>query len=748
MGCPVLKTPEQLDVRLMPANTNGAPGEIAKQLAEMYGLQKQRHNTMDGSSPSNFDHRTITALAQTPHIALSVIPSQSNDMRDEDLTMDQLNLQLDLIEKAGDMVDQMADAIAEIVNNIDNYSPEHIEQILTVVENTHKLDMVNDGRIALPTAEIEKLATETMEAMEQLFKDDVLPPTLKEAVLPIIEKTAAIFQIPSLDTRIQEFKQNTSEVSKLTKTIEVLKTSLAELLLQDDLPEELREEIEEKLEQLDALEEGEPLPRELIKELDALSEKITQVEISQLKESLTEILSQDDLDPELRKEVEATLEALNELKDGEPIPDDIAQTLQNLSEKIDGFDAPKSIEIKAQIEAVKEQNILARAEIYNISPAQVRAIDSYMDKLDVLQENLPNNEDAITLKDMIAEALIALDKNPSSIEAMAAVETVAAHIADPKLIQHIIEISPEPTLLQKIFPILQTQSKFVVKTQTDSIAKNQNTSTARVREASTIYRTLSQAKNAIKALIPVNTNRNDTPKASNADNQPSSDNAQKSEIFTNDAPTSRTVILQKLTNQINNAQKALNKSIDSVSTTIELGMLATSKTFQQMTQRLEPLRQTPEQFKNFLTTNIQAIAKKFEAPALHPAGCPCCKTAFGRAAHLPVIGGIAKKLDIIISNVQQAKETNSLRRNFKTDVDLTILNGPKQSTLQKLKEYLQSGCGGKSCASCGACGDAFKKANGVKSLLQKVSSLFGSKSKPQIAPPSTRGASILKPRQK
>jgi hypothetical protein len=319
MGCPVLKTPDQLDVRLMPANANHAPGAIAKQLAEMYGLQKQRHNTMDGSSPSNMNHRTIRELAETPHMALSIIPSQTNDMRDTDLTMEQINLQLDLIEKAGDMVDQMEAAIAEIVNNIDSYSEHHIEQILTVVENTHTLDMVNDGRIALPTAEIEKLATETLDAMEQLFNDDVLPPTLKEVTLPIIEKTAAIFQIPSLDTKIQEFKHNTSEVSKLAKTIDALKATLAEILLQDDLSDELREEIEEKLEQLDALEDGEPLPRELMKDIEALSEKIIEAGI------------------------------------------------------------PLASELKAQVATVKEQNVLARAEIHNMSPAQVRAIDSYMD---------------------------------------------------------------------------------------------------------------------------------------------------------------------------------------------------------------------------------------------------------------------------------------------------------------------------------------------------------------------------------
>ena len=450
MGCPAVERADDLLIVMTRNGDKAEVADIAGKLAKMWGFQKQRHLTMDGAGGgSEPDFTTITNIAQTPTIHALVSANRNGDA--EPLTLDQQLFQLNLIAAAGDMVADLQHVIEQLVANTQDYTPEQLGQFVALIENHHKLTMVNEGRLALTSEQIKILGDDTMDLLEDLAKAEILPDSLKEIVIPVLSKTAAIFNIPDLSARIEKFEKDNSPQTKLDKEIIALKDAMTALLAQDDLPEKMREQIEEMLEKLETHTEGEPLDRETMKAL---------------------------------KEIQAAIQGM----------DQNGITLS--SETLKALEA-----IDTQIEKVAELNISARAQKFNITVAQVKSIDAYMDQLETLSTTLPAEE--IGLKTMIAETIMALDENPVSLKALTQTEKLSAAIATPATMG-IEKMSQPKAVIAAIAAVvapLQSQTRFVEKIQVDTIAKRDNVPTAHVRETSALYSSLQGLKAAVVATV-------------------------------------------------------------------------------------------------------------------------------------------------------------------------------------------------------------------------------------------------------
>lgn len=235
MELAAFKNPEVLDIRFAATADGADRREIQRQLVEVRGLQRQRHRTLGGESSGgqDFDGGKIAALAAISHLSLSASRLKHSDARTDNLNFDQLELtleqldyQLELIDSAGHLVDEMEATIRHLVDNFYDFTPEQLAQFTQVIENTYRLDLVNDGRIAMSHADIEALVTETLTLMETMAEQDILPPSLMEAVLPVMTKTAETFPklTEALTLALQDFAERVDQSLKsiVTATLQTI----------------------------------------------------------------------------------------------------------------------------------------------------------------------------------------------------------------------------------------------------------------------------------------------------------------------------------------------------------------------------------------------------------------------------------------------------------------------------------------------------------------------------------------------
>jgi len=422
-------------------NADDSSNNTAAQIAQILdsGLQ-HRDYTMGGGYQRDTTSK-ILALSDHPHFISLAERHALSSAIDAEMSAEML-LQLDLIQAAGSMTKDLKETIAEISAKAETLSESQKLKFVEVVFNTYQLYQANEGRIALPTVQIEKLANDTLEIMRELAIDVVLPPSLKTVSLDIIKTTASTFQLPELSAAIETFEKDTSPTIILEQTVDTLKETLLVLLGQDDLNDEARNEIEEILERLNELEDGEPIPRDILKSLDEIATQIIEINSSPALAAIAETLTKN-------------------------------------------------------IEAVREANIPVKAEKFNLSIDQVRAIESTMDRLEALGEELPKDE--VTLKDMIAETILTLDTEPVSIKAMAKLEAVTDELQDPKF--KVLE-QTSPILAVLAAPIV-TSSKFVQKFLTDGVAKKFNIPKESVKNFVNLYKTIDTQNRSLPATSPL-----------------------------------------------------------------------------------------------------------------------------------------------------------------------------------------------------------------------------------------------------
>ena len=402
--------------------------DIAKEIAKIMDSSLQRRDLTMGAGYQRDTTSQVLALSDHPHFVSHAERHALSSAVDAELSAD-IQMQLDLMQAAGSMTKDLKDSIVEISAKADTYTPAQKAKFVAVVFNTYQLQQANTGRIALPTAQIEQLANNTLETMTELAADAVLPPSLKTMSLDVVKSTAEVFRLPALDEAIAKFEKDTSPAEILKQSVEALTVTLLALLEQEDLDKETRLDIEDALEQLNAIEDGEPIPREILKSLDGIAAQIAE-------------------------------------KSGHPILLSMAATLNQ------------------NIEVVREANIPVKAEKFNLTIDQVRAIEATMDRLENLGKELPNDD--VTLKSMIAEAILSLDRDPVSIKAMANLEAVTKTLQDPKF--KILERT-SPVIAGLASPIVES-TRFVQKFLTEGVAKQFNIPRDAVKQFTSVYNSI------------------------------------------------------------------------------------------------------------------------------------------------------------------------------------------------------------------------------------------------------------------
>lgn len=430
-----------------------AHADVAGKLADMYGLYRQRHLTYGGGQyQASADYTTIDSLARVPHFNCHVQRHALSSAQNDTHELQKLDFQLNLIQAAGSMTAELKTVIAELTEKGADFTLEQREKFVTALFNTYQLQQANEGRIELTRTQMQQLAEDTLDIMTDLARDGILPHDLKAHSVDIIQTTAVQFDLPQLEARIEQFEADTSAEALLDHSIEALKETLQAMLDSDELDDETRLEIEDILEKLEDHEAGAPLPRDVIKALEGLSEKMQ------------------DLGAKGALSAEMT----------------------DLVEKLD-----------TQTERVVEANIELRAEISGLTVSQIKAIDSYLDKLEAIGEALP--EDEVELKDMIAEAVAKLDADPTSIEAVTALNETLETLDKAEL----ADILEHNTVgMAQTLAMVKDQGQFIQKTLVDRISARDAVPPKMVQSQTELYSSLKTLRAAvIESLMPANSNR-------------------------------------------------------------------------------------------------------------------------------------------------------------------------------------------------------------------------------------------------
>jgi hypothetical protein len=445
--------------------------ETAGKLAEAAGLYRQTHLTYGGGQyQSSADYTQLNSLAHAPHANVNIERHALSSAHNDNLEMEKLNFQLSLINAAGSMTDELHDVIAELTERVSDLTTDQKAKFTVVIFNTYQLQQANEGRIELTQSQMQELGEQTLDMMTELALDRILPSDLKIKAVEIIRETAVKFDIPALDTRLELFEKETSVESVLAHSISALKETLQAMLDADELDEDTRLEVEELLEKLDAHEDGEPLPRDIIKALEGLSEKIQDMAVK-----------------------------------GE-----LSQAMTELSERL-----------QSDTENVVQANIELRAEISGLTVTQIKAIDAYLDRLEEIAEALPDSE--IELKDMIAEAIALIDKDPVSIEATAALDQTLKALDDPKITSLL-----KDAILSSDLSMIRDEGQFIQKTMVDRMASRDQVAPQMVREQTQTYASLKTLRAAVlQTLTPANISvKSSQPKSFNSKPKPQEQSSQ------------------------------------------------------------------------------------------------------------------------------------------------------------------------------------------------------------------------------
>ena len=379
-------------------------GEIAKLLDS--GLQ-HRDYTIGGGYQRDGVSR-VASLTDHPHFVSQAERHKSSSAMGAEMTSTML-MQLDLIEAAGSMTKDLKQTIIEISSTADSLSHDQKGQLVGVVFNTYQLHQANTGRMSLSNTQLEMLAKNTLDAMEDLANDVVLPPSLKTPALDVIKTTDTLFKVDGLTAAIASFESNTAPARILEQAVDTLQQALSAMLGHEDLSEADRQNIENILEEIENIEDGEPMPREVLKMLDSL------------------------------------------VNNFENVGDDLV--LSNLVKTLSD-----------NIETVREANITVKADKFGLSIEQVRSIEATMDRLEALSDEIPDGE--VAMKDMLAEAVLALDTEPTSIKAIAKLERVT----DALQSQNFKNLAKSMPVVADLATPIVTSSKFIQKFLIENVA--------------------------------------------------------------------------------------------------------------------------------------------------------------------------------------------------------------------------------------------------------------------------------------
>ncbi len=385
---------------------------VAKILTEMGGIKKARQYNMKGmGTVTSFgDLGAFLSLGHTPHFECVAEAIEHDDLNDP--SMD-LKLDLDILRAFGPQAAQIAPAIAEMVEDAraalaagDGDALKGLSDLTALVETLAEikkieravgtLDSVFEGkmpealqsRIETAMASLgDKAGALTIKAMDR----GKLPPQIPVMVAARLSTLAARFEIPTIATILRKIETRMQPAQALETSAMDLIAGLHAALKDDGLAPELREQIEATLERLENTDEGKALSFDDTKALRDLVQTITAAGVKALPPATLALL-----EPLVAK-IDILLDANTVFKAAKlGLP--VAQM--------------QAIEImQVQMDALKQTLIEATADTPDgsepaLSPelleARIEAIDSAIAKLDSNPGSLEAIHEIIALQVAIA----------------------------------------------------------------------------------------------------------------------------------------------------------------------------------------------------------------------------------------------------------------------------------------------------------------------------------------------------------
>lgn len=182
MGCPAYQDQDASHYALMHSRgQSGAVSDIAGQLAETYGLHRQRHLTMGGGGyQTDIDYTKINGLSQTPCMHFTTERHALSDLNDNNPNH---NFQMHLMAAAGAMVAELKGIILEISAMGEDLSTEQKADFVKAIFNTYQIQEANENRITLTAGE--------MKTAQQSFETYIKPLRSNIAIVEMVGDSPA-----------------------------------------------------------------------------------------------------------------------------------------------------------------------------------------------------------------------------------------------------------------------------------------------------------------------------------------------------------------------------------------------------------------------------------------------------------------------------------------------------------------------------------------------------------------------------
>jgi ribosome-associated translation inhibitor RaiA len=381
----------------------------ARQLVDLNGSYRTRNLDMKGMG-GNADVNNLglmTMLGNAKTLTLCGDAVSYDDVR----TRDQ-HLQIDMVRAFGSDIAQMGDFVQEIIQSLGTESnlPEAQKDRLfeMVTEIVTLKNLMNVGHVPEGQARIEALIAETANKIADIVLDGmdnkVISPAIVEFVHTMLADVQAKYDVPSLDSKITKIEGRINPENYMANSVAAVIAELTGILDNQDLSEDAQAEIETLIEKLEtAIENGEPIPRDIMQKLDGLSD-----------------------------------------------------TYPDISFKVDFTNA---------MESLKDANIVMKADFLGVSVAQLEAVENSIKALETQLQNVMDNDDVSKEAKAEIETLIqklesfAYDGVPLEAESMNLLSTVMDKYPD-------LDLGGLPTIIESSNIHLNQTEVYAVKSPT------------------------------------------------------------------------------------------------------------------------------------------------------------------------------------------------------------------------------------------------------------------------------------------
>jgi hypothetical protein len=287
--------PEHFEIGFVPSSDKAA--NRAKQLVDMNGSYRTRTHDMGGmsSNAQMSNSGLLTILGNTKVLTLCGEAVSYEDARSREE-----QLKIDMVRALGGEIAQMGAFVAEIISALSTDSimgKDQQDKLFEMVTEIVALkNLTNLGALPEGQAKLEALITETANKIANTLLDGMdnkaIAPAIADFVHQMLSETAQKFDIPTLDEKVTKIEGRMNPEEYLANSVAAVIAELTGLLDAQDLSEETKSEIESLIEKMEsAVEAGDPIPRDVMQALEGLTESHPAISVPESFTSSMETLS-------------------------------------------------------------------------------------------------------------------------------------------------------------------------------------------------------------------------------------------------------------------------------------------------------------------------------------------------------------------------------------------------------------------------------------------------------------------------